>query len=102
MVRMYLSQQVFARGEELVYRVHSIDVVNNSKPYYIINLELVCGWDYLDEECAETGWREPEHFTEDVQWHIVCCYFVEESMLDALRNKGLEIVEDTLEFAEFL
>lgn len=102
MVRMYLPEEIIVKREELVYRVSSIDIVSNWKPQHLVNLELVCGWDYLDEECEELGWKDAKYFSEAVQCELVPHYFVDDSMLDALAERGFEVVGDTLEFREFL
>lgn len=100
MVRMFLQVPFLVKRDEFVYKITSMDIVSNQKPQHLVNLELVCGWDYMDADTV--GWCEAIQFNEHVRYEILPHYFVEESLVDAFKNRGYEVIEDASEFIDFL
>lgn len=76
----------------LKYKVVSYETYD-SRTYATINLELVAGWDYLDENSEIQGWCPADKFIEDVQYESTTWAFMSESMKEALEESGYKIVK---------
>lgn len=91
---------MYVKNDDLIYEVkfNGKDMVYyENKPknsYIVLGLELVCGWDYVNPDYSDTqGYVSAEHFIDDVQYDNVVCYFVTESVENALEENGYEIID---------
>lgn len=72
-------------------------VYKTNKPrdsYIILGLELICGYDYVNPDYSNVqGYVSADHFIDDVQYEQVVCYFITESVENALVENGYEIID---------
>ena len=83
--------------DDLIYEIE-IDPRNiqlrDKEPYMIINLELVCGKDWIEVNSygGTQGWIPSEYFIDNVQFEQVVCYFFTESVEQCLKDNGYNII----------
>ena len=74
--------------------IYEVKINRMEENYFILGLELVAGWDYVDRDNSDTqGYIKAENFNEDIQCDTIVCYFWEESIKDRLLEDGYTIVE---------
>ena len=79
--------------DKLVYKVE-MKLQHESEMYYLLNLELVCGWDYVNpDENDIQGYVGAENFVEHVQYHSYTFYPMLESGLERLEEEGYTKVD---------
>lgn len=79
--------------DKLVYKVE-MKVQQESEMYYHLNLELVCGWDYVNpDESDVQGYVGAENFVDYIQYHSYTFYPMLESGLERLEEEGFKKVE---------
>lgn len=95
-MKHYLENHKFYvenKEEKLIYVVKSYETYANCD-YLSIDLELVCGWDYINpDESSKRGWVFADRFVEEVQYDTVNQYFLKEGMEEALKWHDYNIVE---------
>lgn len=82
------------KKEGLIYEVTSkVRVHDQSKLSLTYELELVCGYDYINPDYNDIqGWVSPNNFVDEVQDDTILVY-PEESLVDRLKEEGYEIIE---------
>ena len=79
--------------DSLIYVVNSFDCYDNH-PYISIHLQLVAGWDYLNEDSDTHGWCPANRFIEDIQTDYINQYFLVESMKESLEENGYTVLDE--------
>ena len=78
--------------DKLVYKVEMKEQ-QASEMYYLLTLELVCGWDYVSEDSDIQGYVGAENFVEYVQYESITFYPMIESGLERLEEEGYKKIE---------
>lgn len=81
--------------DSLIYKVEidSPRALDSKSPCLLYDLELMCGYDYIDPDWSDIqGWVSPNMFTDGVQSDNVIVYW-DESLKDRLEEEGYEIIE---------
>ena len=78
--------------DKFVYKVEMVEQ-QASEFYYLLNLELVCGWDYVSEDSDIQGYVLPENFTEDIQHISLTFYPMNETIIQRLQYDGYKAVD---------
>lgn len=94
-MRAYLSDHKLyvKNNDNLIYVVDSFDCYDNH-PYIGVHLQLVAGWDYLNEDSDMQGWCHADRFIEDIQTDYINQYFFVESMKESLEENGYKIMDE--------
>ena len=78
--------------EKMVYKVEMV-ARQVSEFYYLLNLELVVGWDYVNpDENDVQGYVGAENFVEEVQYESFAFYPIEETINGRLEEEGFKRV----------
>ena len=78
--------------EKMVYKVE-MESRQPSEFYYLLNLELVAGWDYVNpDENDIQGYVSANMFVEEEQYHSYTFYPMDETILERLKDEGYERV----------
>lgn len=90
---MKFSKQLFVENSDhLIYKLKDIELMENGLAY--LYLDLVCGYDYVDPDNSDKqGYVDKSKFVEEVQHEIVSCDILAESMVEALKNDGFDILK---------
>lgn len=95
MMKIHPMKTLLAKVDGLVYKLDSLNVYNGGRDYHEMNLELICGWDYIDPDMGdEMGWCKPDRFVESVRSETVPLYYLWESAEAALKENGYEIIDE--------
>lgn len=78
--------------DKMVYSVE-MKVRQASEFFYLLELTLIGGWDYITEESDRQGYVSNERFVEDVQYESFTFYPMFETIIDRLKEEGFEKVE---------
>lgn len=93
-MRIYLEEnkQIYAKDcNDFVYRITNGRMESN---YIVWDLELYCGWDYINpDKNDKQGYVSANRFIEEVQNDIVIQYFIKEGLKDCLIENGYELIE---------
>lgn len=94
-MRAYLSDHKLyvKNNDNLIYVVDSFDCYDNH-PYIGVHLQLVAGWDYLNENSDTQGWCHANRFIEDIQTDYINQYFLVESMKESLEENGYKVMDE--------
>ena len=94
-MRAYLSDHKLyvKNNDNLIYVVDSFDCYDNH-PYIGVHLQLVAGWDYLNEDSDMQGWCHADRFIEDIQTDYINQYFLVESMKESLEENGYKVMDE--------
>ena len=94
-MRAYLSDHKLyvKNNDNLIYVVDSFDCYDNH-PYIGVHLQLVAGWDYLNEDSDTQGWCHADRFIEDIQTDYINQYFIVESMKESLEENGYKVMDE--------
>lgn len=94
-MRAYLSDHKLyvKNNDNLIYVVDSFDCYDNH-PYIGVHLQLVAGWDYLNEDSDMQGWCHADRFIEDIQTDYINQYFFVESMKESLEGNGYTVLDE--------
>ena len=94
-MRAYLSDHKLyvKNNDNLIYVVDSFDCYDNH-PYIGVHLQLVAGWDYLNEDSDAQGWCHADRFIEDIQTDYINQYFLVESMKESLEENGYKVMDE--------
>lgn len=94
-MRAYLSDHKLyvKNNDNLIYVVDSFDCYDNH-PYIGVRLQLVAGWDYLNEDSDRQGWCHADRFIEDIQTDYINQYFFVESMKESLEENGYKVMDE--------
>ena len=94
-MRAYLSDHKLyvKNNDNLIYVVDSFDCYDNH-PYIGVHLQLVAGWDYLNEDSDTQGWCHADRFIEDIQTDYINQYFFVESMKESLEENEYTVLDE--------
>ena len=94
-MRAYLSDHKLyvKNNDNLIYVVDSFDCYDNH-PSIGVHLQLVAGWDYLNEDSDTHGLWHADRFIEDIQTDYINQYFLVESMKESLEENGYKIMDE--------
>ena len=94
-MRAYLNDHKLyvKNNDNLIYVVDSFDCYDNH-PYIGVHLQLVAGWDYLNEDSDTQGWCHADRFIEDIQTDYINQYFLVESMKESLEGNGYKVMDE--------
>lgn len=78
--------------DKLVYQVE-MKAMQASEFYYLLDLNLVCGWDYVNPDENDTqGYVAPNNFIEEVQNESLTFYPLTETIIERLEEDGYKEV----------
>ena len=81
----------YKNDNNMIYRMSvRYGEASDGTPYAEIHMNLVCGWEYLDNGM---GWMDADGFVDDVQSDYMIVYLDEDSIGDALKDNGYEETE---------
>ena len=94
-MRAYLSDHKLyvKNNDNLIYVVDSFNCYDNH-PYISVHLQLIAGWDYLNEDNDTQGWCHADRFIEDIQTDYINQYFLVESMKESLEENGYKVMDE--------
>ena len=96
-MKIYLEEdkQIYAKDcNDLVYRIADGRMEDTCIMW---NLELYCGWDYINpDENNIQGYVPANRFIEEVQYDTVIQYFFEEGLKECLGENGYIIVHQPI------
>ncbi|MFJ7982302.1 hypothetical protein ACIQ1D_18750 [Lysinibacillus xylanilyticus] len=88
MVTVYVQNE-----EKMVYKVEMV-AQQASEFYYLLNLELVAGWDYVNpDENDIQGYVKADNFIEDIQYNSYTFYPWDETITQRLEVEGFKRVK---------
>lgn len=94
-MRAYLSDHKLyvKNNDNLIYVVDSFNCYDNH-PYISVHLQLIAGWDYLNEDSDMQGWCHADRFIEDIQTDYINQYFLVESTKESLEENGYKVMDE--------
>lgn len=92
-MKVFLRDKIYVKNEDnLIYCLEYFEVYDKSNNF-ILNLNLVAGWDYINPDISnEQGYVPANRFVEDVQLESITCYFLTEGINECLEDNGYEIL----------
>lgn len=99
-MKNYLQEEVYLLNEDgdKVYRIESINSFNNGSLINYLNLILICGKEYPNDEKHRTfykeQWCDKSYFIEDVQEVSIHFNMMYESIESVLEDEGLQKLDN--------
>lgn len=89
-----MTNELYVQNEDkMVYRVE-LKRQGGQGFYFLIELELVCGWDYVAPDHNDIqGYVSADRFIDDVQYESLTFYPMDETMVERLEDDGYKVVE---------
>lgn len=73
--------------------VYEVTLKHINDLYCNLQLDLICGWDYISEELDIQGYVGADNFVEDVQYEVYTLYPLSETIIERLEEEGLKRVD---------
>lgn len=86
-----VGDDYYKNDDNMIYHMSvKYGMTSYGTPYAEVHMELVCGWEYLDNGM---GWMDANGFVDDVQSDYMLVYLDEDSIGDVLKDNGYEKTE---------
>ena len=88
-------KKIYVKNEDnFIYEVKcEVNNIHESCNTHTYNLQLIAGWDYINENTDVQGYVSNDRFVKDIQHEWVVCWFIEESLKECLLSNDYEIIE---------
>ena len=84
---------IYVKKDNLIYKIDDSVVFNSKKFCTYYNLELICGYDYVDSSFSKKEWLPADKFSEDLQKDIVVV-FIDKSLELAIEDKECILLKE--------
>lgn len=84
---------MYVKKDNLIYKICDSVVSNSEKFCTYYNLELICGYDYINSSSNKKEWLSADKFSEELQKDVVVV-FIDESFEFAIEDKECILLKE--------
>lgn len=88
-----IAPEVYVKVSTLIYRVSSLRQLDSKELSFLVSLDLVCGYDYINPDLSnDMGYVPSDRYTEDWQDDYMTWYPIEESFTECAEEHGYSLL----------